>query len=862
MKKDTLKKVVAGVMLTSTLGAVACFSEGKPTVKEFEVSGNGAVYQVDDSFSLSGYKLKLIMSDGTEKEVSLTDNMIVTAPDMSTSGEKTVKVSYNGAEYTFTINVGGYSKAELLTKLQEFKEAYNAAKKAGDTKVKLDINLTGKLLGDSGSVSLLDENAPSFSLTEEDAKIDSLSEHLYSSLITSLVNSGLDSTELDIINSNQLKVKMDYLRTLTNIYNEIVDYDYFDYLFEEILFQKDVDYVKGLTESLVTFFEINQIGERALEDLLRINISHLKNRQEIDVLTELGKLNTIIQTYSDSIYIKEATQIVYNKVQDLDKNILSSFIKEIAKSDTYNLVPSLKVYGDFAEDGYDGVDSKGYYRLTEIPASQTEYAIQMTDRYVTNIANIIEQVENYIANIYENKSFDASAHIEQIKNICDDIEVVGQAFQDNDWLGTAYGFEYFGVMGDIAGQFEGNYLKWVADILDKYEITSTFVNLIPENVLSENMKSVLIDLVYDILANVTNENPEYDYESYIDRICAEYNITDTDVIQGFKDEFETNKTFSIVSYILVEYANVFAEDNVAWGEPLVDLIKYIEQLPVSIKAQGEDKFTWDNLLTKVKVLTDAVLNNVTVPYWVGFEYDEDTGSRKDVYESVRLIDISGYEDMADRNSGVYVTKETLLIISNLTNTENSFAENVQNYVEQSKLDLIEMGTDIVASLLKIDIWTEENVQTERAKSAVKSFVNLVVNDYISNRLDAVVILSDLLNLIDTYCSNDMKTVANSIALTTVVFLGKDCDIDFNEVFKDVELPEAIKSIDYNKLIDKIWDEETYTKAIKLNDVEIQYVTNNENVITKQIMTLKLGLDFDVMIASVLGDVVLTFEIDF
>ena len=530
-----------------------------------------------------------------------------------------------------------------------------------------------------------------------------------------------------------------------NNYNEIVDYDYFDYLFEEILFQKDVDYVKGLTESLVTFFEINQIGERALEDLLRINISHLKNRQEIDVLTELGKLNTIIQTYSDSIYIKEATQIVYNKVQDLDKNILSSFIKEIAKSDTYNLVPSLKVYGDFAEDGYDGVDSKGYYRLTEIPASQTEYAIQMTDRYVTNIANIIEQVENYIANIYENKSFDASAHIEQIKNICDDIEVVGQAFQDNDWLGTAYGFEYFGVMGDIAGQFEGNYLKWVADILDKYEITSTFVNLIPENVLSENMKSVLIDLVYDILANVTNENPEYDYESYIDRICAEYNITDTDVIQGFKDEFETNKTFSIVSYILVEYANVFAEDNVAWGEPLVDLIKYIEQLPVSIKAQGEDKFTWDNLLTKVKVLTDAVLNNVTVPYWVGFEYDEDTGSRKDVYESVRLIDISGYEDMADRNSGVYVTKETLLIISNLTNTENSFAENVQNYVEQSKLDLIEMGTDIVASLLKIDIWTEENVQTERAKSAVKSFVNLVVNDYISNRLDAVVILSDLLN---------------------------------------------------------------------------------------------------------------------
>ena len=58
MKKDTFKKVVAGVMMTTTMGLAAC-TESSVTVKDFEVTRPTEAFQVDDTFSLSGFKLKL-----------------------------------------------------------------------------------------------------------------------------------------------------------------------------------------------------------------------------------------------------------------------------------------------------------------------------------------------------------------------------------------------------------------------------------------------------------------------------------------------------------------------------------------------------------------------------------------------------------------------------------------------------------------------------------------------------------------------------------------------------------------------------------------------------------------------------------
>ena len=56
-------------------------------------------------------------------------------------------------------------------------------------------------------------------------------------------------------------------------------------------------------------------------------------------------------------------------------------------------------------------------------------------------------------------------------------------------------------------------------------------------------------------------------------------------------------------------------------------------------------------------------------------------------------------------------------------------------------------------------------------------------------------------------------------------------------------------------------EETYANLIKLSDVEVHYVTNSAGKLDKEVMTVKLSVDFDVSVVSLKGDFTYTFTID-
>ena len=60
-------------------------------------------YYVGDTFNSSGLSVKVTMSDGTTK--TLTSGFTVSGPNMSTTGTKTVTVTYSGKTATFTIKV-------------------------------------------------------------------------------------------------------------------------------------------------------------------------------------------------------------------------------------------------------------------------------------------------------------------------------------------------------------------------------------------------------------------------------------------------------------------------------------------------------------------------------------------------------------------------------------------------------------------------------------------------------------------------------------------------------------------------------------------------------------------------------------
>jgi len=76
-----------------------------PTVGDVSVTGYKAIYELGETFSLTGTKLLVDMSYGTDPEVPVTSTMIEEMPDMTTAGQKTIIINYNGEQYTYTITV-------------------------------------------------------------------------------------------------------------------------------------------------------------------------------------------------------------------------------------------------------------------------------------------------------------------------------------------------------------------------------------------------------------------------------------------------------------------------------------------------------------------------------------------------------------------------------------------------------------------------------------------------------------------------------------------------------------------------------------------------------------------------------------
>ena len=95
-----------------------------------------------------------------------------------------------------------------------------------------------------------------------------------------------------------------------------------------------------------------------------------------------------------------------------------------------------------------------------------------------------------------------------------------------------------------------------------------------------------------------------------------------------------------------------------------------------------------------------------------------------------------------------------------------------------------------------------------------------------------------------------------------MLINQEKDIDFNELLGDIELPKEIKDIDFNKLINEtLKDTETY-KILNLKDVKVNYITDQDGNITKEILTISLNAKYDILISSMDATVTLTIEINF
>ena len=128
--------------------------------------------------------------------------------------------------------------------------------------------------------------------------------------------------------------------------------------------------------------------------------------------------------------------------------------------------------------------------------------------------------------------------------------------------------------------------------------------------------------------------------------------------------------------------------------------------------------------------------------------------------------------------------------------------------------------------------------------------------------DLSAMLDDCFEIINTYCEDEVKVHAKAVALMIAATTYEEgAEIDYNKVFAFIPLPEGIESIDYNKLIEKILDQETY-KDITYTDIDVQYVIEN-GVVKKEILTMNYEVNLDLMVlANINATGTITLEIEF
>ncbi len=111
MKRKITALLLVLVMAMATF-LTACEPEAAATLQSISVSRTPKVtYEVGEALDLTGGALTATYSDGTTKEVSLTDSAVtVQRPNMNTAGTKTVSVTYDSKSTTFKVTV---SEAKL-----------------------------------------------------------------------------------------------------------------------------------------------------------------------------------------------------------------------------------------------------------------------------------------------------------------------------------------------------------------------------------------------------------------------------------------------------------------------------------------------------------------------------------------------------------------------------------------------------------------------------------------------------------------------------------------------------------------------------------------------------------------------------
>lgn len=498
-----------------------CSFEGEPEVTfSYEIDGNDhVIYYEGEDFNLEGYVLK-IKNDQTKevKEYDLSSATIVSAPDMSTTGQKTITVSYNNKNYTFTINVESAEVKNqlLMQKVNEFIENYKKQNKIGDVEASIDVNLLTKYFSENGTINT---KIDLFKLLETDVKKDRLYDFLYSTIVKNTVSTNPNATFGK--DSYNYTFGFDILSAYNSIASEIQNFDYVDYFLNDFLFPGvKFDYVQSFSKDICNtlMISLDSPAYDKIEELVNAKFIKVLNQQEIDVAKFVDKLYTILQEEDGVATLTvDLSKIIYNDLQNNREHFISELYEAIAKHIYY-----------INDSEYD----EEYYNLVDdnIPTDLKNYL----RTYIQEYKKLIYIIEDYV---FGNVNFEVLAErvSEQTGVIHNHTTVVGVENGYAMKYETPYSISeiilespIYGNISDVLGLYQEDLKAYIKEVLKTNDLDKQIVGEMFKNYgLTENEKQTAVNLIWDLV----DGNPDADYEGYAKFVLDKIGFTEEDAAE-------------------------------------------------------------------------------------------------------------------------------------------------------------------------------------------------------------------------------------------------------------------------------------------------------------------------------------------
>lgn len=599
--KKWIKKVITGtIILSSSIGFVGCGLFNSNSKEEGYVFKNyEEKYYVNDNFSIVGTKLLITDSKGDTEEISVTADMIKHMPDMSTPGEKTVVIEYNGVEYSFTIMIESRTNEQLMAKLKKFLKDYeNASNTSIETRLKT--NLIAKYLGDEANI----DEQEKMKLIGEMFKDDALLNVLYNSAVNGVVDASFNLDENLIVNSDEYKAKLDTLKVFETIKSDIQNFDLRTYLIDLMLQHEDIYYINTASDYINTVCEIKSVtGKKAIKDIVNTYYFKLKNFESFELVDAYTELLEKINTHSVNPVIKEATK----DLKTLDQETILHIPSKLTETQWLNY-GHVVTAENFEQKIINRTDFN--YERGEIATSLINQKAQAEKELAYAIENAVidlvtcgseEELESIVLNCLKASENYSQAMIDSYTLQRDNNVLIVMVDSQGDYSteiywDSEYGFDYDSAINNFVSSHD-EFQKYYNDINDY-----GFIGTVEQNALVE-----------ELFANF--EYPEEDKQQAIDNIYAILNseLEGEDLYWAIADVLfpnSANEYIGEVKNIVKSYLNNGLIHAIEENQLVEMLFDYLANYPEEYKQQAID--TVYSILKEQKIGKELYLDIVNI----------------------------------------------------------------------------------------------------------------------------------------------------------------------------------------------------------------------------------------------------------